>query len=93
MPNKKSAYKHLRADPKKRLRNRMIKSATRTAVKKAEQAIASGDLEAAMTAFREAVSKLDKAAKKGVIKKGTADRKKSRLARKLNKLISQSQAA
>ncbi len=93
MPNKKSAYKHLRADPKKRLRNRMIKSATRTAIKKAEQAIASGDLEAAMTAFREAVSKLDRAAKKGVIKKGTADRKKSRLARKLNKLISQSQAA
>ena len=71
----------------------MIKSATRTAIKKAEQAIASGDLEAAMTAFREAVSKLDRAAKKGVIKKGTADRKKSRLARKLNKLISQSQAA
>jgi len=93
LPNKKSAYKHLRADPKKRLRNRMIKSATRTAIKKAEQAIASGDLEAAMTAFREAVSKLDRAAKKGVIKKGTADRKKSRLARKLNKLISQSQAA
>jgi len=71
----------------------MIKSATRTAIKKAEQAIASGDLEAAMTAFREAVSKLDKAAGKGVIKKGTADRKKSRLARKLNKLIAQSQAA
>ncbi|HEX28510.1 TPA: 30S ribosomal protein S20 [Candidatus Poribacteria bacterium] len=93
MPNKRSAYKHLRADPRKRLRNRMIKSATRTAIKKAEQAIASGDLEAAMTAFREAVSKLDKAAGKGVIKKGTADRKKSRLARKLNKLIAQSQAA
>ncbi|MCD6505174.1 30S ribosomal protein S20 [Candidatus Poribacteria bacterium] len=93
MPNKRSAYKHLRADPRKRLRNRMIKSATRTAIKKAEQAIVSGDLEAAMTAFREAVSKLDKAAGKGVIKKGTADRKKSRLARKLNKLIAQSQAA
>ena len=93
MPNKRSAYKHLRADPRKRLRNRMIKSATRTAIRKAEQAIASGDLEAAMTAFREAVSKLDRAAGKGVIKKGTADRKKSRLARKLNKLIAQSQAA
>ncbi|HID55341.1 TPA: 30S ribosomal protein S20 [Candidatus Poribacteria bacterium] len=93
MPNKRSAYKHLRADPKKRLRNRMIKSATKTAVKKAEQAIASGDLEAAMTAFREAVSKLDRAARKGVIKRGTADRKKSRLAQKLNRLLSQSQAA
>jgi len=71
----------------------MIKSATKTAVKKAEQAIASGDLEAAMTALKEAVSELDRAARKGVIKRGTADRKKSRLAQKLNRLLSQSQAA
>lgn len=89
MPNKRSAYKHLRADPKKQLRNKMIKSSVKTALKKAEQAIASGDIEAAKAAFQEAVSKLDRAVDKGVIKRGTADRKKSKLAQKLNRLISE----
>ena len=87
MPHRKSAFKHLRADERKRQRNRMIKSAVKTAIKKAEQAIAEGDIERAQQLFREAVSKLDRAARKGVIKKGTADRKKSRLAQKLNRLI------
>ncbi|RKX99260.1 30S ribosomal protein S20 [Candidatus Poribacteria bacterium] len=93
MPHRKSAFKHLRADEKKRQRNRAIKSAVKTAIKKVEQAIAEGDVEKAQMLFREAVSKLDRAAQKGVIKKGTAARKKSRLAHKLNKLIAQQQAA
>jgi small subunit ribosomal protein S20 len=67
----------------------MIKSSVKTALKKAEQAIASGDIEAAKAAFQEAVSKLDRAVDKGVIKRGTADRKKSKLAQKLNRLISE----
>lgn len=86
MPNKQSAMKHLRASKRKRERNVRIKSAVRTAVKKAEEAIQNNNLEEAKSRFIEAVKKLDKAAQKGVIKKGKADRKKSRLAKELNRI-------
>ena len=57
----------------------------RTAVKDAEEAINANDSNVE-EAFRLAVKHLDKAASKGVIKKGKAARKKSRLAKKLNAL-------
>jgi small subunit ribosomal protein S20 len=80
MPNLPSAKKHVRADARKRERNRRVKSSTRTAVRKARTALSAQAGDAA-DAVRLAVSALDKAAKKGVIKKGTADRTKSRLMR------------
>ena len=83
MPNLPSAKKHVRADARKRDRNRIVKSAMRSAVKDAHQSIASSAPSAQET-LRRAVSLLDKAAKKGVIKKGNADRKKSRLMKQLN---------
>ena len=63
---------------KKRLRNRRVMSALRTAIKKARFNIAAQSEDAQESVLR-AVSLLDKAAKKGVIKKRTANRNKSRL--------------
>lgn len=75
------------------MRNRVYKSQTRTAVKKARVAVNTGaDLETAITETRLAVSQLDKAAAKGIIHKNTAARTKSRLMKKLAALEAQKSA-
>lgn len=84
MPNNASAEKRMRQEQKRRAHNRMVKSVVKTNVTKARQAITSGvDSEAAV---RAAVSELDKAAKKGVIHRNNAARRKSRLMKQLNTL-------
>lgn len=83
----RSAAKAHRQSLKRRLRNRMVRSATRTTVKKAEAVIAAGDPEAARTAVRAALGYLDRAAKKGVIHANSAARRKSRLVLKYNAAI------
>lgn len=84
MPNIKSAIKRVSVIEKKTLRNNMIKSGYRTAVRKFEEAIESGDVKSAETLFVDATKKIDMACTKGVIVKNTAARKKSRLAKILN---------
>lgn len=84
MPNIKSAKKRVKVIEKKTLRNNMIKSGYKTAVKKFEEAIASGNLEDAKVLFSEATKKIDQACTKGVLVKNTAARKKSSLSKKLN---------
>ncbi|MCI9000634.1 MAG: 30S ribosomal protein S20 [Clostridia bacterium] len=84
MPNIKSAIKRVSVIEKKTLRNNMIKSGYRTAVRKFEEAVEAKDVENAKTLFVEASKKIDMACSKGVIVKNTAARKKSRLAKKLN---------
>ena len=84
MPNIKSAKKRVSVIEKKTLRNNMIKSGYRTAVRKFEEAVEAGDVKNAETLFVEATKKIDMACTKGVIVKNTAARKKSRLAKKLN---------
>ena len=84
MPNIKSAIKRVSVIEKKTLRNNMIKSGYKSAVKKFEQALESGNIEEAKTLFSEAKRKIDQACSKGVIVKNTAARKKSNLAKKLN---------
>lgn len=84
MPNIKSAKKRVKIIEKKTLRNNMIKSGYKSAVKKFEQAIESGNLEEAKTLFSEATKKIDQACSKGVIVKNTAARRKSALSKKLN---------
>ena len=86
MPNIKSAIKRVSVIEKKTLQNNMVKSAYKTAVKKFEEAVQSGNKEEATTAFRIAVKKIDQACTKGVIKNNTASRKKSNLAKKLNEM-------
>ena len=84
MPNIKSAKKRVLITEKKNARNASEKSALRTSVKKAKVAIEAGDSNAAEAVKKASVS-LDKAASKGLVHKNTADRKKSRLAKALNK--------
>ena len=87
MPNIKSAKKRVQVIEKKTLINNIIKSAYKTAVKKFEQAIESGNVEEAKALFSEATKKIDQACTKGVIVKNTAARKKSSLSKKLNAAI------
>lgn len=84
MPNIKSAKKRVGIIEKKTLRNNMIKSGYKSAVKKFESAVEAGNLEEAKTLFVEATKKIDQACSKGVIVKNTASRKKSNLSKKLN---------
>jgi len=88
----KSAAKAHRQSLKRRLRNRAVKSYTKTMIKKAEAAIASGDPQAAQEAVRQAISALDRAAKKGVLHTNNVARRKSRLMHKLNALLGVGQA-
>ena len=84
MPNIKSAIKRVSVIEKKTLRNNMIKSGYKSAVRKFEEAVDAKDVKNAETLFVEASKKIDMACSKGVIVKNTAARKKSRLAKKLN---------
>ena len=83
MPNIKSAKKRVKVSEKKNLRNRMIKSAVRTSVKKLEAAIAADPQTA--NAQLVVTTAIDKAASKGVMHKNAANRKKARLAKQLAK--------
>ena len=82
MPAKKAA----RQSVKQFQRNRSVRSSTRTTMVRVLRTVRSGDVDAAEPAFQEAVSALDKAARKGVVHKKTASRYKSRLAARLNQL-------
>ena len=84
MANLKSSKKRIKSNLRRQERNVSVKSAVKTAVKKVEQAIDEGDFEAARKRLSEVVSALDSAAAKGVIKKNTASREKSRLAKRIN---------
>ena len=87
MPNIKSAIKRVNVIEKKTLRNNMIKSGYKSAVKKFEHAVEAGIIEEATTLMSQATKKIDQACSKGVIVKNTAARKKSNLAKKLNAAI------
>ena len=78
--------KHVRADKKKRDRNLQRRSMLRTMLKQTEAAITDGEMEQAQELYRQAASQLDRAVGKGIIKKGMANRKKSRLAHDINKI-------
>lgn len=84
MANTKSAIKRIKVSAKKHQRNVAVKSATRTYVKKARTAIAQNAGEA-LEDVTAAISALDRAAKKGVIHRNNAARRKSRLMKRLNK--------
>ena len=84
MPNIKSAKKRVKIIEKKTLRNNMIKSGYKSAVRKFEEALQAGKKEDANQLFVQATKKIDQACSKGVLAKNTAARKKSNLAKKLN---------
>jgi len=80
---KSSAEKRHRKSEERRLRNKSAKSAVRTSVKKFVVLAQKKDPEAE-AALKEMIKKLDTAAGKGIIKKNTAARKKSRMQRYFN---------
>lgn len=80
MANIKSAKKRVNVIKTKTLRNKMVKSALKTSVKKVDAA-EGADKEAAVKA---AIKKVDQACAKGILHKNAAARKKSQLAKKLN---------
>ncbi len=83
----RSAAKAHRQSIKRRLRNRAVKSETKSAVKRAGEAIAGGDFEAAREVVRTAIETLDRAAQKGVLHANNASRRKSRLLLKFNAAV------
>ena len=86
MPNTKSAAKAMRQSLKRRAHNLKIKDKFKSAVKEVKKLIAAGNKTDAMEAIKKAMSTLDKAAKKHVIKKGKSSRLKSRLAKAFAKI-------
>jgi small subunit ribosomal protein S20 len=87
MPIKKSAKKYMRVTERKTARNKKVKGAFRSAIKKTREAIAAGKAEEAQTWLKASIKSLDKAAQKKVIKKNTAARKKSRLNKMVKSLV------
>ncbi|MBR4544198.1 MAG: 30S ribosomal protein S20 [Lachnospiraceae bacterium] len=86
MANIKSAKKRILVTEKKEERNKAIRSAVKTAVKKVYVAIDENDAEAAKAALLSATSAIDKATRKGVYHKNYASRKISRLSLAVNKM-------
>lgn len=89
MAHSLSAKKRIRQNTKRRVINRARKSQIKTQIKHFEEALSSGDIEAAREQYELVVKKLDKTAATSTMHKKTAARKKSRLAKKLNSLKAQ----
>ncbi|PRR77257.1 30S ribosomal protein S20 [Clostridium liquoris] len=86
MANIKSAKKRIKVIETKTLRNRMIKSALKTSMKKSLAAVASGNIEEAKAEYKATAKALDMAASKGVLHRNKAARAKSKLAVRVNAL-------
>ena len=85
MAHNKSALKRIKTDARKRTQNRARKSAVATQEKKFLSLVEASQFTEATAALQAFFSAYDKAAKKGVMKKEKVDRKKSRLAKALNR--------
>lgn len=85
MPIKESAKKALRQTKKHRVLNLARAHAVKDATKKIKKFVAAGQKDEAKKMITQAYQAIDKAAKRGIIKKNTAARKKSRLMRLINK--------
>jgi small subunit ribosomal protein S20 len=83
LANTKSALKAHRVSERRHERNRAVKSALRTFVKKARVAVAGTPSDDAADQIKEAAKRLDQAATKGIIHPNQAARRKSRLMRQL----------
>jgi small subunit ribosomal protein S20 len=83
LPNIKSAMKRVKVNEKKNLRNRMVKSAMKTQLKKFETAVSANEADAKILSATQGA--VDRAVAKGVIHKNAANRKKARLAKRLAK--------
>ena len=88
MAHSKSSKKRVYIGERNRIRNQAVKSRVKTFVKKVLVAVDANNVDEAQTALSVAYKELDKAVTKGILKKNTVSRKKSRLAAKVNSLAS-----
>jgi len=86
VPHHKATAKRLRQDKVRRVRNRSTKARIRTETKKIAATATAGKPEETEKSFRHACSVIDKAAKRNIIPKNRASRKKSRLAKALKNI-------
>lgn len=86
MPQSRSATKRVRQSKKRQIRNKAIKSATRTQMRKVTTAVEAGNAEGAQAELKSATQRLDRAVSKGILHKNAVARHKSRLARKVKAL-------
>ena len=86
MPITTSAKKSLRKNMKRRGRNILYKKKTKELIKKARLLASEKKLEEIKAILPKIQKSLDKAAKRNVIKKNTASRKKSRIAKMISKI-------
>ena len=86
MPNIKSSKKDVISSKIAYEKNKADKSELKTAIKKYDAALESGDKAAAEAAYKQAIKAVDQAVIKGLLHKNNAARKKSALTLKLNKL-------
>jgi small subunit ribosomal protein S20 len=84
--NTKSALKRIRTTARKEIRNRTVRSATRTYVKKARTLMDEGVKTESQAAVMQAISALDRAVSKGVLHRNNAARRKSRLMQRFHNL-------
>ncbi len=84
MANIKSQIKRNRQNAARHARNKQVRSFLKTKVKRVQQALESGDADAAREAYRVAAREFDKAAAKGIVHKNKAANRKARLARRIN---------
>jgi len=81
-----SAEKRHRQSEERRLRNKAVKSSVRTSAKKFVVLAQKKNVGDAEPALKDMIKKIDTAAQKGIIKKNTAARKKSRMQRLFNSI-------
>lgn len=86
MANIASQIKRNRQNERRRLRNKSVRSALKTYLRRFERAVAASDHDAAAEAFAMAARQLDKAAGKGVVHRNFAANHKSKMARQLSEL-------
>ena len=86
MAHSKSSKKRVFIGERNAARNKSIKSRVKTFVKKVLIAVEAKNVDEAKAALQVAYKELDKAVTKGVLKKNTVSRKKSRLTLKVNAL-------
>ncbi|HIU75354.1 MAG TPA: 30S ribosomal protein S20 [Candidatus Pelethocola excrementipullorum] len=86
MANIKSSKKRILVTRTKTERNKSIRSAVKTSIKKVDAAVVAGDKAAAQSALVAAISTIDKASSKGVYHKNNASRKVARLSKAVNSI-------
>ena len=86
MANIKSAKKSIKTDAVRATANHAIRSKIKNDMKRIEAAVAKNDVETAQAELKKFIPDIDKACSKGIVKKNTCAREKSRLNKKVKEM-------